>query len=193
MQSLLPQASVTIISNVLTFTSTGPTSLRLSNGGSPLAVFPEPVPTKADEKDGIVLLGVPEEKDRPGCISWPGEYNQGGVSIRGIGHDDGKQVSYVVDADGTRVAFLSSPVKDWTEKQIESVGDIDVLVLPATDVKLTQKLVDEFDPRVLVLLPGKDSNALKSVEKVIGVKERSAEYKIKGSLPAEGREVVVLA
>ena len=182
-----------MITSMLTFTSLGPSSLRLTSDGSPMTIFPDPVPTKINEKDGVLLLSVPEEKTSSmAVISWPGEYNQGGISVHGIGHDDGKQVSYVVDADRTRIAFLSSPVKDWTEKQVESVGDIDVLVLPAADVKLTQKLVDEFDPRVLILLPGKDKDALKSVEKVIGVKERVSEYKIKGALPVEGREVVVL-
>ena len=175
---------------MLTFTSLSPSSFRLSGGSTPLTVFPDS--PKSDGKEDIALLPVPEEKDTPGALSWPGEYNLGGISIRGIGHDDGKQVSYVADVDGVRCAFLSLPVKDWTDHQVETVGDIDVMVLPAAEVKLTQKLVDEFDPRVLILLPGKDKDALKSIEKVIGVKERVGEYKLKGSLPAEGREVIVL-
>lgn len=178
---------------MLTFTALSPTSFRLQNGDASMTVFPDDA---KGAKDGITLLPLPEDpsqNSKTNVVSWPGEYNMSGVSVRGIGHDDGKQVSYVADPDHVRCAFLSSPVKDWTDKQIESVGDIDVLVLTAADVKLTQKLVDEFDPRVLILLPGKDKEALKSVEKVIGVKERVSEYKIKGALPAEGREVVVLA
>ena len=115
------------------------------------------------------------------------------MSLKGVGHLEGKQVSYVAHIDGVRMGFLSAPLQDWSEMQIEAVGDIDVLVLPASETKLTQKLIDEFDPRILVLLPGKDKEALKAVEKVIGVKERVSEYKLKGSLPAEGREVVMLA
>ncbi len=175
---------------MLTFTATGPSSFRVTGADSPLNVFPDG--GKPSEKD-ITLIALPEEKETPGIISWPGEYNRGGVSIRGIGHDEGKQVSFVADPDGVRCAFLSAPVKDWTDKQIESVGDIDVMVLPAADAKLVQKLVDEFDPRVLILLPGDDKAALAAVEKVIGVKERASEYKLKGALPAEGREVIVLA
>ncbi len=67
-----------------------------------------------------------------------------------------------------------------------------MLALPAADSKLTQKLVDEFDPRVLIILPGTEKGALGAIEKVIGVKERVKEYKIKGSLPSEGREVILL-
>ncbi|MSR87314.1 hypothetical protein EXS70_04055 [Candidatus Peribacteria bacterium] len=175
---------------MLTFTALTTSSFRVTGGTTPVTVFPAKASTGG--KDGITLLSVPEETDTPGAISWPGEYNVGGISVKGIGHNDGKQVSYVADIDGVRCAFLSSPVLDWTDKQIESVGDIAVLVLPATDGKLVQKLVDEFDPRVLIILPGTEKGALGSVEKVIGVKERASEYKLKGALPAEGREVVVL-
>jgi hypothetical protein len=175
---------------MLTFSALGPSSFRLTGGATPIVAFPETV--KAS-KDAITLASVPEDKQLENVISWPGEYNMGGVSFRGIGHDEGKQVSYIADVDGIRVGFVSSPLKDWSDKQLESVGDIDALVMPAGDAKLAQKLVDEIDPRVLILLPTKDKDALKAVEKVIGVKERSSEYKIKGSLPQEGREVVVLA
>jgi hypothetical protein len=142
----------------------------------------------------MTFLSEAEEETTDGVISWPGEYNAAGVSIRGIGHKDGQQVSFVMQADGTRLAFLSSPLQDWTEHQIETVGDIDVLFLPAEDVKLVQKLVDEFDPRVIVVLPGKDKDETDSVFKAIGAKGVAAvdEYKLKG-LPAEGRDVVVLS
>ncbi len=175
---------------MLTFTATGPSSLRVLGAETPINVFPDG--GKLSDKD-INLLALPEETETPGVISWPGEYNRGGVSVRGIGHEDGEQVSYVADPDGVRCAFLSEPVKDWTDKQIESVGDIDVMVLPAADAKLVQKLVDEFDPRVLILLPGEDKTALAAIEKIVGVKERAKEYKLKGALPAEGREVILLA
>ncbi len=175
---------------MLTFSALTSTSFRLAGGPTTVTVFPESA-DKAGAKE-ITLLSKAQEKDTDGAISWPGEYNLGGISIKGIGHDGGKQVSYVADVDGIRCAFLSAPVNDWTDKQIEAVGDVDVMVLPAAETKLTQKLVDEFDPRVLILLPGDDKTALAAVEKVIGVKERVSEYKMKGSLPSEGREVVVL-
>ena len=176
---------------MLTFSATGLSSLRVSGGPSTLTVFPDAVPSKMGEKD-VVLASAPHDSKSTAVISWPGEYNQGGVSIKGIGHEDGKQVSYVATVDDVRLGFLSSPLQDWTEKQLETLGDIDVLVMPAGEVKIVQKLVDEIDPRILLVLPGKDRDALKSIEKVVGVKEKMNEYKLKGALPAEGREVVVL-
>ncbi len=176
---------------MLTFSSLSDSSFRLSGAGKTLVVFPEKL-EKFDPETTIIMLGAPEEQSTPGVISWPGEYNEGGVSIKGIGHEEGQQVSYVVDAEGTRLAFLSQPLQDWTDQQLEAVGDIDVLVLPAGDIKLVQKLVDEFDPRILLLLPGGKGD-LGAVQKIMSPKETVDEYKLKGSLPAEGREVVVLA
>ncbi len=177
---------------MITLTSLGSGSLSVSGLNKTLTVFPKDA-LKAAKDNLIVLAATPQEDAPEGVISWPGEYHVAGTALKGIGHLEGQQVSYVVDCDGVRAAFLSSPLQDWTDKQLEFVGDIDVLVIPTNDAKLVQKLVDEFDPRVLILIPGEDKNAHASVMKVIGAKETVSEYKLKSSLPQEGREVVVLA
>lgn len=174
---------------MLIFIPLGGLSLRVTGAEKPMVVFPGAKPT---DEEVISLLGNPEEENSPGAISWPGEYNVGGASIRGIAHREGQQSSYVAEIDGVRIAFLSSPLQDWTDHDLEFVGDIDVLVLPTDDAKLAQKLLDEFDPRALILLPSHDhANVVKSIAAgALSVEE----YKLKGksSLPAEGREVVVL-
>ncbi len=177
---------------MITFSSLGSGSFKVAGTPKSLVVFPKDA-AKAIDDSVIVLASTPQEQSKGGVVSWPGEYNVAGVSIKGIGHGDGQQVSYVVDCDGARCAFLSAPLVDWTDKQMEFVGDIDVLVIPTTDAKLVQKLVDEFDPRVLILLPAGNKDAHAAVMKSIGAKETVTEYKLKSSLPAEGRESVVLA
>jgi hypothetical protein len=173
---------------MLTFVAVDRTTFRLKGGEKDLIVFPSDKGTPG----AISLFSTPRENMQDIDVSWPGEYNEAGVSIRGIGHLDGQQVSYVIEQDGVRAAFLSAPLQDWTDAQIEMVGDVDVLVMPASEAKLTQKLVDEFDPRILILLPGAEG-ALGAISKTIGVKETVSEYKLKGALPAEGREVIALA
>lgn len=176
---------------MITFTSLD-SATRVSGGAKDLIVYPADA-KKAVKDNVIVLSASPEEQSTDGVVSWPGEYNVGGVSLKGIGHEDGRQVSFVVDIDGVRCALLSSPLQDWTDYQLEAVGDIDVLLIPTSDAKLVQKLVDEFDPRVLILQPTKEKDAHGAVLKAFGAKEKVSEYKLKSSLPAEGREVVVLA
>lgn len=164
-----------------------PAGLLCSGGPKSFAVFPQGA---ADA--GLVLLSVPEEELQEGRISWPGEYDMAGMAIRGIGLGEGQQVSYVVHLPDVRCAFLSSPLGEWTEEALEQLGSIDLLVLPGENAKAVQKFLDVVDPRLLFLLPlqnGVDRDVLK----ICGAesKERVAEYKLKGALPAEGREVVV--
>jgi hypothetical protein len=47
---------------------------------------------------------------------------------------------------------------------------------------------------VLIRIPTKDKNAFDAIAKSVGLKPDGtmAEYKLKGNLPQEGREVVVL-
>jgi len=141
----------------------------------------------------MTLFSNPDENPPERTISWPGEYDFNGIFIRGLGHKEGAQVSYIINADGVRCLFLSSPLHDLNDSELEIVGDIDVLVLPVDDVKIVQHLIDVVDPRVLIPLETKDGKMFQEVLKICGAvgKETVDEYKVKG-LPAEGREVVVL-
>lgn len=174
---------------MLTFSSLGSGSYKIVGGKKPVIVFP---PDRTTDASVLKLASSPEEKKSDDVISWPGEYNEYEVSIRGVGHEEGQQISYVVEVDGVRCGCLSSPLREWSDKQLEAVGDLDVLAIPAEELKLVQKLVDEFDPRVLFIIPSKEKSDLDAVSKAVGVRETVNEYKVK-SLPAEGREVIVLA
>jgi hypothetical protein len=179
-----------IILLMITFSLSKDSGIHCVSGAVSLAAFPSDG-TKSDAT--ITLLANPEEHPTEGVISWPGEYERGGVSLRGIGHKDGAQVSYSVEIDNTRCAFISSPLHDWTDHELELLGNIDVLVLPAGDVKLAQRLIDEIDPRVLIPLKDGDASHYAELLKISGAQgnEAEKEYKLKG-LPAEGRVVVVL-
>jgi hypothetical protein len=173
---------------MLTFTHLSGPSIRVTGGGIPVVSFP------AKTVDGAVnLLPSPQEFPSREMLSWPGEYDVAGVTVRGIGQQEGQKVSYAVETDGVRIAFPNSPLEPWEEGDIERLGEVQVLVLPTDDPKLCQTLLDEVDPRVLVLVPGADGTLHPDVLKAAGAvdKEHVSEYKLKGSLPQEGREVVV--
>lgn len=175
---------------MITINSLGGTTTKVDVNGTVIVAFP----SKADEKANISLLGSPEEEVKPGVVSWPGEYDIGGMAIRGIGHDEGQRVSYVIDDGKVRIAFLTSPLHDWSDHNLELLGDVDILCIPADDAKIAQKFIDEVDPRVLVPLPTKDESTFVELLKIVGAqdKEIEKEYKLKGGLPSEGREVVIL-
>ncbi len=164
--------------------------IRVSDGPVSLVVFPRMAPSPA--RSQITLLSVPEEEPSETVISWPGEYDMLGVTVRGIAHQDGQQVSFTAVMDGVRLGFLSAPLHAWRQDQVEAAGDIAVLVVPMMDAKLAQQLLEEFDPRVLILVPTGDTEASAALSKSLGASGAPvAEYKLK-SLPQEGREVVVL-
>ena len=162
-------------------------------------MFPQAVPKKLPER-GYALLAEPRDEHNASIISWPGEYDYGGMTIRGLGDPStssggGSHVSYVVTTEGLRCGFLSSPLGSWNEQEIELLGDLDVLVLPAEDAKLVQTIVEEVDPPVVIPLPGKDPKVYREVLQACGAKEVApvSEVKLKkSSLPTETREVYVL-
>ncbi len=176
---------------MITITSLGGQAVQCDVHGKLVAAFPK---TPVKDVD-ISLLIAPEDEVQKGVISWPGEYDIGGVAVRGIGHDEGQKVSYVIDDGNVRIAFIATPIHEWTDHNMELLGDVDILCLPADDVKIAQKFIDEVDPRVLIPLPTKDEGTFTELLKAVGAqdKEIEPEFKIKGGLPAEGRQIVVLS
>lgn len=175
---------------MITITSLGGATIQVDLDDTTVVAFP----SKGDVKADITLIGAPEEQVKKGTVSWPGEYDIGGIAIRGIGHDEGQRVSFVIDNDKVRIAFIASPLHDWEDHNIELLGNVDILCIPADDSKIAQKLIDEIDPRVLVPLPTKDEKTFVELLKAVGAQEKEIEkeYKLKGGLPVEGREVVIL-
>lgn len=175
---------------MLVFSISKEGGIRCESGGKAIVAFPE----KQAKADALVtLFPQPEEAPQKGTISWPGEYDVEGIAIRGIGQKEGGQVSYAVEMDGMRCAFLSSPLQQWADFEMELLGNVDVLIVPSDVPKTVQSLVDEIDPSVLIPVPMGTGGSFAEVLKVCGAqgKEPVAEYKLK-ALPVEGREVVVL-
>lgn len=173
---------------MLTFTPLGGPSLKIAGGAKPVVAFPPKI-----YPDTINLLAGPEEQPPKDAISWPGEYDVAGITIRGIGQLEGQKVSYLVEVDGVRIAFPASPLEEWSEFDIERLGEVHILVLPGENAKVCQLLLDEVDPRAVFLVPATDGSIHPDVLKLCGAvgKEAVSEYKLKGALPVEGREVVV--
>lgn len=173
---------------MLTLTYSQDTGLKIVGAPATLYAFPQ-----KDQKDGVSLVAVPEEETREGVVSWPGEYDRSGILVRGVAQDEGRHVSYLVEADGVRFACIASPLKEWDESGLEGFGDVHVLVVPAEQTKISQKLLEEIDPRLVIITPAADGKVDPDALKALGGtgKEETKEYKIKG-LPSESREVLVM-
>lgn len=102
-------------------------------------------------------------KDVKKVISGPGEYEINGISIIGIAtfHDDkkgakrGKNTIYVIEIDGQRIVHLGDLGHKLSEKFIEKIGSVDVLIIPVggeytIDATQATELVRAIEPRITI-------------------------------------------
>jgi L-ascorbate metabolism protein UlaG (beta-lactamase superfamily) len=90
---------------------------------------------------------------RPQQISGPGEYELGGVRVFGM--PTGEVIVMRVEVDDVRVAAIGRLRRALSEDEIESLGHVDVLVVPVGDVDSLNaaeaaKLVAAVEPAVVV-------------------------------------------
>jgi L-ascorbate metabolism protein UlaG (beta-lactamase superfamily) len=92
-------------------------------------------------------------------IEWPGEYEIKGVAINAqkVPAEEGKKEIrfFTVNADGILICFLGDIGKGLDEQLIESIGNVDVLLLPVgghdvLDAKAAHAVVEELEPRVVI-------------------------------------------
>lgn len=113
------------------------------------------------------------KKDNGFKISSPGEYEIGGVLIQGIPaqlhvdkkEDPQKGIIYTLTIDGIHVLITGNIAPQLSEKQLESIGDVDVLVIPVGGAGLTldangaAKLVSQLEPSYVVPIHYNDGKA----------------------------------
>jgi L-ascorbate metabolism protein UlaG (beta-lactamase superfamily) len=103
-------------------------------------------------------------KGEPFVIVNPGEYEVKGVFIQGIPsfHDDvlgkerGQNTIYTLEGEGIKVCHLGDfGQKELTPQQLESIGDVDILLIPVGGVytingKEAQKVISQLEPKIVI-------------------------------------------
>ena len=144
-------------------------------------------------------------KDRVFVIDGPGEYEVGGVMIAGVRtyRDDqkgavrGYNTIYVAQLDDMTFCHLGELGHDLTTHQLEEIGTVDVLFIPAhsglSPAKLTE-IIASVEPRAVIPLY-EAPEQLDKLAHELGLKEWEAQEKVTvalSSLPAEGEEMRVI-
>lgn len=154
------------------------------------------------------------EKKKPFIIESPGEYEIGGMFIYGTqtmlseleGKERGKNIIYRIEAEGMSVLHLGDLGRELNEKEMENLGDVDILMVPtgggtAISAKKVAEAVAALEPRIVIPMHYKlpDSKLpLEPVDKFLkemGVGKQEAQNKLKVSrkdLPVDEMKVVVL-
>lgn len=144
-------------------------------------------------------------KERVFIIDGPGEYEVGGVMINGIrtyrdankGAERGYNTIYVLSLDEMTFCHLGDLGHTLSTHQLEDVGTVDVLFVPAYSALSPAQLAEivaAIEPRAVVPLYDTPEQ-LEKIAHEFGLKEWDAQEKLTvtpTSLPAEGEEMRVI-
>lgn len=143
-----------------------------------------------DHPDHNAIGVIPGEKF---VVSGPGEFEVGGVFIRGIPsfHDDkngaekGKNVIYIITLDDVNVCHLGDLGHKLSDSQVDEIGNVDILLVPVggtftINANLAQEVAVQLEAKIIIPMhfnkPGLDQKTfgqLEGVEKFL--KEMGAE------------------
>jgi L-ascorbate metabolism protein UlaG (beta-lactamase superfamily) len=146
-------------------------------------------------------------------VSRPGEYEIGGVLIIGIStyHDaengtlSGKNTVFVIEVDDVTICHLGDLGHSLSSKQIEELGNVDVLLVPVgggTTINATQAaaVVRSLEPKIVVPMHYKTLTLTKELDPVdkflkeMGLNEVVPQTKLvitKSSLPLTTQVLVL--
>ena len=79
-------------------------------------------------------------------IEGPGEYEVKDIFLQGI-FSSSQNTIYTIEAEGIRLCYLGNfDQKELTPNQLDKLGDIDILIVPAR----MAKIVSQIEPRMVI-------------------------------------------
>lgn len=104
------------------------------------------------KSEGISKKVVPDKKKKVVEISSPGEFEIGGLMIR----RNIRTNFYIIDELNLRILYMGLAGKDFNPKDVDDVGDVDVLIAPIGNGDLfvnyddLEKVFSAVDPKILL-------------------------------------------
>jgi len=147
----------------------------------------------------------------PRVIQGPGEYEIRGVLITGVatfhdsvsGRERGRNTVYVIQMEDVRLCHLGDLGHVLTTEQVDEIGTVDVVFVPARGAALemsrTSEVISQIEPNIIIPMhfPSTDEEGLASIEKFcheMGLRQIAPEPKLnvtKASIPQETQVVVL--
>lgn len=171
-------------------------------------------------KDDIVIVShnhydhnsVEEITPETFLINTPGEYERNGIYIRGIpsfhdkseGKERGLNMISIIKAEEVTICHLGDIGHEPTDKQIEEIGDVDILMVPVggkytIDYKEAVETISKIEPKIIIPMHYKvadlkiDIDGADKFVKELGLTpEKTDKYKTaKKLLPTEEMKLVM--
>ena len=172
-----------------------------------------PTPTKVKDANTVFVYSSDDDEDHVSndfqVLTGPGEYEIGGLSIRGVATpaDDpaiSKKINtvYIVDADGLQVAALGNPGSQPSAQSVQQISKVDVLIINTESQGLEpddlSNAIRNLEPKIVVPSGydsqlGKPSTEMQRLLTELGVKDFEASARVtvtKSGLPDE-RTIIV--
>ena len=136
-------------------------------------------------------------------VEEPGEYERANTFIYGIKVNGGKNTIFLIEDEGIFIAHLGFLEKELTEKELEKIKTVDILLIPATglDSSKISKTISLLEPRLIIPMNYKipklkiKAETLEKVTKALGASGAEELDKLKISkkdLPQENTQVIIL-
>ncbi len=139
----------------------------------------------------------------------PGEYDVKGVYIVGVRAEKegkGKTTLFTIETESIRVCHLGTLDQELSSDQIETIGEVDILLLPvgggdSLDVKKAVKVMSQIEPRIIVPMYYKIPKVKAKLDKIdgflkeVGVKSPEALSKLNiknKDLPKEDEAKIIV-
>lgn len=117
-------------------------------------------------------------------FSWPGEYEVKGVAVHAhpIAPNSKKQISpllFVIYTDTAKVCYIPELKEELHSDLIEKIGDVDLLIFPATGSdKIWHSTIEEIEPKAFLPLSGENAVSMDAFLSKIGLTKPAEENKI---------------
>ncbi len=141
----------------------------------------------------------PEDKRCPFIVEHAGEFEIRGVAVTGVAaprKDGSMHTIYRIDAESMRIGFLGALDRALTDKEVEALGTIDVLIIPAggkdvLSASAAAELVAQIEPRLAIPSYAEDPAAF--CREISCPTESTAKLKlVRTGLPEEDMKIVTL-
>ena len=150
------------------------------------------------------------QPDDYSILTGPGEYEAGGVSVKGI-PTAGKTLDsstksintfFNVDTDGLQTAFFGWPSSTFDDLTIKEIGTVDILIISPSEQLIDSDnilfIIREIEPKVIILSKyqesGNNQNILENLASELGYKDDASTGKItftRSNLP-DSRQIILL-
>ncbi len=105
-----------------------------------------------------LVAEYPEDPRCPFVIAHAGEYEVRGIAVTGVfvpKKDGTPHTIYRLDVEGMSLGFLGALDRALTDKEVETLGNIDVLLLPSGGVDVltasaAAEVVAQIEPRLII-------------------------------------------